>query len=141
MDGVWKACLTIACWVTILFGAMLAAAAFPGTDALTRFWYQLVSNFEFEPGFIEAPGMRFTLAVLGGVMVGWGITLMALIQVAGVVGRPAWRGLTAALLAWYVIDSSLSVVTGYPLNALANTGFLLLFLVPVLASGALKARA
>lgn len=138
MNGVWKAILTIACWVTILFGAILAAAAVPETDFLSRFWYQLVSNFELEPGFIEAPGMRFTLAVLGGVMVGWGLTLMALMRTAVEAGRSAWRGMTSALLVWYVIDSLLSVMTGYPLNALANTGFLLIFLVPILASGVLK---
>jgi hypothetical protein len=32
---------------------------------------------------------------------------------------------------WYVVDSSMSIAAGAPLNALFNTGFLLLFYVPV----------
>lgn len=43
-----------------------------------------------------------------------------------------------AILIWCVIDSSLSVATGFGLNKVPNTGLLIAHLIRVLASGALK---
>jgi hypothetical protein len=46
-----------------------------------------------------------------------------------------WRGLSRAILIWYVVDSALSVVTGVPINALTNTLFVALFLMPAVKLG------
>jgi hypothetical protein len=52
----------------------------------------------------------------------------------------AWRGLTGAMLAWFVIDSAASVSTGAPVNAVSNAVFLATFLIPILASGVLAQK-
>ncbi|WP_448582817.1 hypothetical protein [Thermaurantiacus sp.] len=53
--------------------------------------------------------------------------------------RPLWAGLTAALLFWYVVDSLLSVATGFPLNVASNSLLIAGFLLPVFDAGQLRA--
>jgi hypothetical protein len=45
---------------------------------------------------------------------------------------------TAAMLVWYALDSTLSVLTGFGLNLVPNSLALGLFLVGVAGSGVLK---
>jgi hypothetical protein len=82
--------------------------------------------------------MRFSVALMGAVTLGWGFTILFLLPAIHAAGAPAWKGLTAALFIWFVIDSAFSVATGFALNAVSNTGLLIAYLIPVLASGALK---
>jgi len=75
------------------------------------------------------------------VTLGWAMTMAATIKAAnqlGAAGRPVWTGLTASLLVWFVIDSSLSIATGYPLNAASNTVILVTYLLPLWRSGVLR---
>jgi hypothetical protein len=139
MHGVWKSWMTIWCVATLALGVALAAMAFPQTDALGRAYYLLAAGGDADAITFDAPGARFSIAVLGAVTIGWGITILALIREAAP-GGPGWRGLTAAIVGWYAIDSALSVATGFPVNALLNTGFLASFLVPVIGSGVLSDR-
>ncbi len=137
MEGFWKAWMSVWCWMTLALGLVFAAAAFPATDVVARLYYDLVSGFGLAPGFLEAPAMRFTVAVLGAVLIGWAMTILALIGVADAAGRPVWRGLTAAMLTWFAIDTTLSVLTGFALNAVPNAVFVATYLAPVMASGVL----
>jgi hypothetical protein len=68
------------------------------------------------------------------------MTMFAVLQAAKTVGAPIWRSLTFALLAWYVIDSAISVSTGFWLNAVSNTALMVAYLIPVLASSALRGK-
>jgi len=43
-----------------------------------------------------------------------------------------------ASVSWYVIDSILSITTGFGLNAAPNTVFMAAFLLPVIRSGVLR---
>jgi hypothetical protein len=133
--------MLIWCIATLVLGAVFAAAAFPATDGLARFYYAMVSGGTLRADFLEADGFRFTVAVLGAVLIGWGVTILALIRAAEAAPSAAWQGLTASMVIWFVIDSALSVMTGFPLNAVPNAVFLLTYLIPVLASGVLKAGA
>ncbi len=141
MRGLWKTWMTLWCGATIGFGLILAGAAFPATDGLARFYYGLISAGALAPNFLEAPGFRFSVAVLGAVMIGWGMTILALVRVADAAPSASWWGLTASMLIWFAIDSGLSITTGFPLNALSNSVFLILYLIPVIASGVLKSSA
>ena len=51
---------------------------------------------------------------------------------------PGLARLTTAMLIWFVIDSAFSVSTGFALNAVSNIVLVILLMVPLLASGALK---
>jgi hypothetical protein len=137
MQGFWTTWMMVWCGATLVLGLVMAGGAFPATDMPARLYYSLVSGFSLEPGFLDAAGLRFTVGVLGAVLIGWAIAIYALIAAADSAGAPAWRGLTASMASWFVIDCTISVLSGFPLNAAANTVFLVTYLVPVIVSGVL----
>lgn len=137
MSDFWRHWLTIMCGVVVLFGLIMAGGALPATEAPARLLLEWQNQ---GPLPIDRPA-RVTLGVLGGVMCGWGVTLYAAFQAAHMIGRPAtqiWRLIAASLLFWFVVDSTLSIATGFALNAAMNMGFLLAFVVPISLSGVLK---
>ncbi|WP_213269572.1 hypothetical protein [Hyphomonas sp.] len=131
--------MTLWCWAVILFGIILAAGGLPEADGAVGFLYGLLGNLGADGLRLDAPGLRFSVALMGAVTIGWGLTILFLLPAIHAAGAPAWRGLTAALVIWYVIDGVLSVATGFALNILPNTALAIAYLVPVLASGALRA--
>lgn len=141
MTGLWKTWITLWCWGVIVFGAVLAAGAFPATDGIVRTLYGILGSAPLPADFLDAPGQRFSVALMGAVTIGWGLTILFLLPAVHAAGAPAWRGLTAALAIWFVIDGALSAATGFALNNVPNTALAIAYLVPVLASGVLKARA
>ncbi|QMW24073.1 hypothetical protein [Sandaracinobacteroides saxicola] len=127
-------------WLLLVigFGLILAGAALPATEAPVRLFYALVGAPLPSPLGAE---LRFTLALLGAVTLGWALTIHAAFQAAFALRTDAaatWRRITFAILAWYVIDSALSVALGVPLNAVSNTVLLVAYLLPILRSRALQ---
>jgi hypothetical protein len=82
--------------------------------------------------------MRFAFGLQGALTIGWMLTLMAAVQGAEAVGPALWRKILVAMLAWYVIDGAISVMTGFPMNAVSNTLLTVGFLIPVFGSGVLR---
>ncbi|KCZ94731.1 hypothetical protein HHI_08053 [Hyphomonas hirschiana VP5] len=138
MQGFWKTWMTVWCWGVILFGAVLAAGGLPGTDGAVTFLYSLLGNLSVDALQLGAPGMRFSIALMGAVTIGWGLTILFLLPAIHAAGASAWRGLTAALVIWYVIDGALSAATGFALNIVPNTALAIAYFVPVMASGVLR---
>lgn len=71
-------------------------------------------------------------AVLGSVMFGWGVALMFL--ALGPVRRgskDAWRMFVVSLIAWFIPDTAYSLLSGFWQNAVLNTGFALMFAIPL----------
>lgn len=139
MSAFWRNWMTGFCLATGLFGIILAGGAFEITSGPTRLVFDLLNG----PGELHFdPYLRFSLAVLGAVTIGWSLTLLAAIRAANQSGkqhgRPIWVMVTASVVSWYVIDSALSIATGFRLNAVLNTVFLAAFLLPVLRSGVLS---
>ena len=89
------------------------------------------------------PALRFSTGVLGGVFLGWIVSLTFTLRIAmamGSTGRPLWAASTLGLGAWYGVDSTLSVATGFGLNVLPNTLALALFLIGLFCSGVLRSK-
>jgi hypothetical protein len=131
--------MTAWCAAVGLFGIILVGGGFEATSTPTRFVYDLLGG----TGQLDLnPPMRFTVAILGAVTLGWSLMLMAVIQAANQLekheSRRIWIGITASFVAWYVIDSILSIATGFWLNAVSNTIFGATFLIPVIRSGVLR---
>jgi hypothetical protein len=87
--------------------------------------------------FGEEPVRYISLAhaVLGGVMVGWGVALFYVTRTLLARGsRIAWNLIALSVLAWFIPDTSYSLLSGYWQNALLNTVFLVLFVIPLLAT-------
>lgn len=135
MTGFWRNWLTIWCGAVAIFGLVLTGGAFPTADAPIR-WMIATINPAADATMTDT--LRFSLALMGAVTIGWSLTLHAAIRAAdrlGAAGGPVWRLLVLSMCAWYVIDSSLSVATGFGLNAVSNTVFMAAFLWPLWRSG------
>lgn len=139
MTGLWKTWMQVWCGAIVLFGVAFTGAAFAQTDGLTRLFYALIGA-GLPDNFLEAPALRFSLAILGAVLIGWGLTILVLLRTGTHAPSQLWQGLTAAFVIWYALDSFVSVATGFPLNALSNTVILIAYLVPVFGSGVLTRR-
>jgi hypothetical protein len=139
MSAFWRGWLNVWAWVVIVFGLVLAGGGLDATDGVADAVFAIVGGAPME----WTPHLRFSVALLGAVTMGWGVTYLALFMAAhrlGADAAPVWRLATFGALAWFVIDSSLSVATGFWLNAVSNTGLFIGYLVPVLASGAMGGR-
>jgi len=70
--------------------------------------------------------------VLGATLAGWGIFLLFITQYPFRRGeRWAWNCLLVGLLAWYVLDTTLSLLHKVYFNVAFNTALLLLVLIPL----------
>lgn len=139
MSGFWRTWLNVWCVAVGLFGVVLAGGAAEATSGPIRWLLDLLNGPE--PLAIEGP-MRFCLAVLGAVTIGWSLTLFAAMDAAarlGPMGEPVWRMILASGLVWYVVDSALSLATGFGLNLIPNTLFIAGLIAPLAAGGVLSA--
>ncbi|WP_033924124.1 hypothetical protein [Sphingomonas sp. 35-24ZXX] len=122
MDRQWQAQMQIWCGAVIVFGLVLMGGAFDATSAGVYALFGILDG----PGPITwDPVLRFSLALMGAVTLGWGATVLAVVRATDAMPQTAaiamWRGITIAILLWYVVDSGLSVATGFWRNALSNT--------------------
>jgi hypothetical protein len=120
--GKWQAQMQLWCGAVIVFGLVLIGGAFEATSAGVQALFAILDG----PGPISyEPALRFALALMGAVTLGWGATVLAVVrgtgEMPGAQSLALWRGITMAILLWYVIDSALSVATGFWLNAVSNT--------------------
>ncbi len=138
MSTLWRNWLTVWCWLVIAFGLVLAGGGLEATDVAVETLFGIMGP---PGGFEWTPHLRFATALMGAVSLGWGLTLLAAFSAAHRLGDqagPVWRMITVAAVVWFVIDSALSVATGFWLNAVSNTGLILGYLAPVIASGVLR---
>lgn len=138
MPGIWRVWLQLWCVGVVLFGVVLALGGIPATEEPTRLLLDILNGSA--PVEMTDP-LRFACAVLGAVSIGWGITLHAAIDAAqrlGAAGGPVWRMTLIGVVTWFVIDSCLSVATGFGLNVIPNLVLLIGFLWPLHRAGALR---
>lgn len=129
-------------WANWLVLASLAVAAFGlvlvGAPTLARRGFSLLVYFD--PLRIEGFGPEATRyvdlshAVIGGVMVGWGVALAAISKrLVSRGSRFGWNVVAGSLLAWFVPDTIFSLWSGFWQNAILNLAFATLFAVPLAA--------
>lgn len=136
MTNFWRNWMLAWCFAVGLFGVVLAAGGLEIADGVTHFVFSLLNKPE---EFNLTPHLRFSLSVLGAVTIGWSVSLWAAINAANQLGkqsgRSTWILVTVSVLSWYVIDSTLSVATGFWLNTIPNTIFAAAFLFVLIGSG------
>jgi hypothetical protein len=136
MTAFWRNWLTVWCWFVAGFGLVLAGAGLPATDGISTFLFTTMHGAA--PVWDE--GMRFSTALMGAVTMGWGLTTLAAVRgfwAMGKAARPFWRMLLLSFLVWFVIDSTLSIVNGFALNAVSNLLIMAAFALPLWRSGLL----
>jgi hypothetical protein len=115
-----------------LFGALLVAA-----PALTRQGFSLLVYAA--PSALDAMGdeparyASLAHAVMGSLMIGWGTCLFLVTRELLSKGEPlGFRLVLVSLAAWFVPDTTYSILSGYWQNAVLNLASLGLFAVPLL---------
>lgn len=141
MSAFWRTWLILWAWSVIVFGIVIAGGAFEATSGPISAIYDLLQG----PAPISNdPALRFSLGVMGGVSIGWGVTGLFAILAAiklGDKGQPVWNAVTLGLIAWFISDSALSIATGYGLNVVPNILLLGGYLIPLVANGKLMKSA
>ncbi len=130
----------VACVITMVTGVICALASHPATEGV---WLHMFDALKWpldgDPAMFSAD-TRAVNAVLGGTMVGWGLLMYLLApHITTMVGLP--RILLMALVAWFVVDSTGSLLANMPGNVLLNSIFLGLFVPPLLVLQRASARA
>ena len=123
-----------------LIGIVFAVAMLlPGTfqDTFAQWAYDTVAGpglyAELTTGDLAV--QRLLYGILGAVMVGWFVMIAWLAYIPFRRGeRWAWLALDTSLLTWFVLDSTISVQSGMPQNVLFNLVFLVLFMIPLVAT-------
>lgn len=116
--------------VVIGFGLLLAAGAWPPLAAPVVFLADLLIWPMDGLQTLQMPETRVFMAISGGVMVGWGVTLWKLADHLLAEHLAVVRSITmTGLYSWFAVDSIGSVMAGAPLNAVANVGFVVLFVL------------
>lgn len=125
--------LRIVCIATIGTGVVAALASHPATAEPWRLLFDALRwPLDGDPADFPTTA-RQSNAVLGGVLVGWGATLLTLTfgplqrDVQGVSRAMLW-----GLVTWFVVDSAGSLAAELPGNLVLNVTFLGLFLAPIL---------
>ncbi len=76
--------------------------------------------------------ISLTHAVFGSVLIGWGVTILFIIQSFFRKGvKNSWGILAISILAWFIPDTIFSLAWGFAPNALLNLVFLTLFFIPL----------
>lgn len=141
MSPFWQAWFRFWLISMVLFALVVAGGALPATDAPLRLGIALTS---MGPPADLTPAGRFMIGILGGVFLGWMVMFWLVLRQAvamGPAGRPLWLAAMLGMLAWYALDSTLSVATGFGLNLVPNTLALGLFLIGIAGSGVLARKA
>ena len=123
--------------ITIGFGLLIAAAAYPSTSAPVEFLTDLI--FYPVDGAEQMAGKEIRLlnAICGGVMFGWGIMLyLTATKVYPQHPKLGRQLILTGIVSWFIVDSAGSALSGAPLNVLFNSGFLLMFCLPLIMAKA-----
>ena len=134
IPGFWIKWLQVVSVGVILFGLVLVVV-----PALTRQGFSLLvySSSGKIDGFGTEQVRYISLAhaVIGGVIVGWGVALLLITRELLAKGNPlGWKLLAISLGSWFIPDTTYSLLSGYWQNAALNVTFLTFFAIPLWAT-------
>ena len=82
--------------------------------------------------------LGFVYGVLGAVMAGWSVALLAIVHGPFRHGeRWAWGAVAASLGLWFVADTTFSLASGFPGNVALNCIFAVVLAIPLIATRSL----
>lgn len=127
----WARALTLACLGVSVFGASFVLAPAWTLQGFSLMLYGRAGRLaELGPDAVRYLGLAH--AVLGAVMVGWGLLLASVAHRFVARGsRWGWRVITLSLVTWAVPDTAYSLASGHVPNAILNLVFLVVLGVPL----------
>lgn len=129
----WLNFLSLTTISTMLSGLVMVLAPDLTKQAFGLMVFQNPAQFEtFDKTAIAY--IELAHAVMGSLMVGWGALMYLLVQGLLVNGRKEALGMISmSLLLWYVPDTAFSLHSGFWQNAVLNTGFAVMYAIPLVA--------
>lgn len=129
----WLKWLKVTVSMIILVGLLMAIVApFINLEILDK----EMSKVFFLGGIPGDPAdlmKRWMIAVAGAVMLGWGFTMMHIVNHAFPRKEKwAWRSVFYPIIAWYILDSFISSYFGASFNVIINTILFLQIMAPLL---------
>ncbi len=129
----WINWLTYTAEFTVLFGLLMVLAPGLTQQGFGLLIFQNTEQFAaFDPqatAYIE-----LAHAVMGSVLVGWGALIFMLVRKLNIEdAKQTCNMIAMSVLLWYVPDTAFSLYSGFWQNAVLNTGFAVLYAVPLLA--------
>ena len=117
--------------ILVLFYSLLLV--FAGTKAGSLFtWFGFGPNESIDTDAVR-DYLRLPYMVLGAVMAGWAFLMIQIVRGPLKEGSVwAWTFLTQSLSLWFVLDTGMSLVLGYPTHALFNIPFAVALGIPLL---------
>jgi len=130
----WSRLIQAAAAVVLALSAVLMLAPSLGEAFFYLVYFQQPTSPVAVPEEIQGY-LRFANGVIGAVMAGWMMVVIALARGPFRAGeRFAWNSIAWPLLGWYAIDTTFSFAHVAWGNVLLNTVTALMFGVPLLAS-------
>ncbi len=124
----WHRWLLVAGAVIVGVGGALVVLALVGVpDTLMDVLY-----LPAEPDVATADTISFAIGVSGSVMVGWGASMVYVYLDPATVDRPrVARAFFVGAVAWFLLDSAMSLALGAMINVVGNVLFLGMLLPPL----------
>ena len=127
-ERLWHRWLLLAASIVVGVGAAFVVLALLGVPSqLMDFLY-----LPGQPDVASADTVSFAVGVAGAVMVGWGTSMLYIYLDPAMLARPRIaRAFFLATVAWFILDTFMSIAVGATFNALFNCLFLGLLLPPL----------
>lgn len=117
--------------ILVLFYSLLLVLA--GTTAGALFsWFGFGPDESIDTAAVR-DYLRLPYMVLGAVMAGWAFLMIQIVRGPLKEGSAwAWTFLSRSLSLWFILDTGMSLVLGYPTHALFNIPFAIALGIPLL---------
>jgi len=130
----WSSWLLVVSVGVMVFGLTLVLAPSLAREVFALLVYadtHRISTFGIE----AVAYISLVHAVLGAVMVGWGVALLFIVRRLFSRGaRVGWQIVTVSVAAWFIPDTAFSQWSGFWQNAVLNLVILVLFAAPLAAT-------
>lgn len=124
--------MRIVAGVSIIIGIVFAIGGTADPAGANDLFLKLVSSGGDGINGLNTAEAKLALSIAGGVFAGFASLFLFIVAPAiEVYDRRIIRGAQISLLLWFFIDSTASITSGNPVNAVANVGFLVLFMLPM----------
>lgn len=125
--------MSVVAIIGIISGIMFALGGTMDIGGINDHFFHLVSSGGMGIAGIDTAEARLALVIAGGVFAGFSAFFLYVIAPAIAEGNERIKKAgILSLIIWFVTDSGGSIISGNPMNAFANVGFLVLYALPVL---------
>ena len=121
--------LQVVLFLVLIYSLLLV---FAGTTAGSLFsWFGFGPEESINTAAVS-DYLRLPYMVLGAVMAGWAFLMIQIVRGPLKEGSAwAWTFLVRSLSLWFILDTAMSLVLGYPMHALFNLPFALALGIPL----------